>query len=494
MTRVHCFVGRTSEGLLGIEPFVTDAPLNGSTIAEHFRNGSETTPGQPAIDLALDTTRLDTAHVAGETVGAFELNEALETLRGTSGPSPEGITIGLVLANRYRAQGTIFGVMFDADPALLGSGGQSSAVIQRQGCAIFLDAIRAKHEGQDRAFREHALFTAIHELGHVFNLWHVDNPVSFMTPSGDLMFPADRPDRLYQFSPTHHEFLERCDSDVHVQPGGSTFGDRGFATPTVDNPFDEPPSFPRLDLCIDVQPRQFWRFEPVEVDLTLAVRGGGRAVRLPREVDPSYARLKIWITEPSGERRLFRPALRCCGNEDLIEVTPKMPYRRDITLFRESGGYTFRTSGAHRLQVTVDLHGRRIRSNVVEVFVRPEPLWDRPCRAIRRVLMAPAAVALLQHRQLSVDKEVVATLAEIVRRYPNTLAAVGIQYALGRSLLRRALDGTQPQARTKDLRRALELLRRVRDHDLLSAQRRRVAERLIDDHRLPAVRIQRSRR
>jgi hypothetical protein len=302
MTRIRCFVGRTGPELAGTAPFLANAPLNGLTIAEHFRNGSVTSQGAPAIDLDLDLTRLDTTHVAGEDIGAGDLNEALARLRGTDGPDPAGITIGLILANRYRGPEGTFGVMFDADPAVLGSGTQSSAVVQRQGCAVFLDALLAKH-GDGVALREHALFTAIHELGHVFNLWHTDDPVSFMTPSSRLTFPAGRPDDVYRFSPQHHEFLERCDFDEHVRPGGSDFGLRGPGAPAVIELFDKPSKVPRLALRIDVQPRRFWRFEPVELDLTLAVTSGSRSVKVRREVDPSFERFTIWITEPAGERR-----------------------------------------------------------------------------------------------------------------------------------------------------------------------------------------------
>jgi hypothetical protein len=493
VTRIRCFVGRTGPELGGTAPFLTNAPLNGLTIAQHFRNGSVTSEGSPAIELTLDLTRLDAAHVAGEDVGAGELNEALETLRGTDGPAPEGITIGLILANRYRGPEGTFGVMFDADPAVLGSGTQSSALVQRQGCAVFLEALGAKHGGDGAALREHALFTAIHELGHVFNLWHAGDPASFMTPSSGLTFPAPHPDDVYRFADPHHDFLERCDFDEHVQPGGSDFGLRGPGAPSVIEPFDEPVTLPRLALRVDVQPRRFWQFEPVELDLSLAVTSGRRLVKLPREVDPSHERFTIWITEPSGERRRYRPAIRCCANEDTIEIGPRAPYQRDVSLFRESGGYTFRGPGVHRVEATLDLHGRRVRSNAVEVEVLPEPLKDRAAQAIRRVLTAPAGIALLQHRSRKVDEASIAVFRSLARRYPKTLAAAGLQYTLGRTLLRRALEPTRPERRAAELTQALELLRRARDHRSLSPHRRRLADRLIDEHG-PASRVRPCRR
>jgi hypothetical protein len=482
MIQIRCFVARTTPALVGVEPFLADARLNGLTIAEQFRTGSVTAQGVPAIDLVLDLTRLDSAPFTGEEIGVTELNQGLKTVRKTEGADPGGITIGLILANRYRGPEGTFGVMFDADPDVLGSGSQSSALVQRQGCAVFLGALGDKHRDDDAALREHAMFTAIHELGHVFNLWHSDE-ASFMSPSSGIAFPAPHPDDVYRFTPPHHDFLERCDFDGHVQPGRSDFGLRGPGAPAVIEPFDEPVRVPRLALHVDVQPREFWRFEPVELDVTLALPRGGRTVKLPRQVDPSYRRFTVWITEPSGERRRYRSPVHCCANGEVIEIGPRTPYRRDITLFRESGGYTFREAGPHRIEATLDLRGRRIRSNAVEVFVRPESLKDPACQVIRGVLTTPASVALLNHRIPVVDPAVLSSLAELTRRYPKTLAAAGIHYTLGRVLLERALKPGSDAERTADLAHALDLLRRARDHRSLSPHRRGLAERLLDDHR-----------
>jgi hypothetical protein len=167
MTSIRCYLGRTRPDLLGTSPFTTHAALNGLTIEQHFRAGSLTGGGGPAIDFTLDATRLDRPVLQGEDTSAFELNQALARLRGTSGPDTDGITIGLILANRYRGQNKVFGVMFDRDADALG-GGQSFATVQRQGCGVFLEAIRAEHGDQSEAFREHSLFTAIHELAGVY--------------------------------------------------------------------------------------------------------------------------------------------------------------------------------------------------------------------------------------------------------------------------------------------------------------------------------------
>lgn len=483
MINIRCFVGRTNVNLPGLDVILTDTGLGGRTISEHFRDWSDISGRGPAINLTLDKSRPDSAAWTGNEVGPYDLNEVLERLRGTSGSSPEENTIGLILANRFRGQGKVFGVMFDLDPYVLG-GGESYSELQRQGCAVFLQALREAHEAEDDSFREHTLFTAIHELGHVFNLWHVENPVSFMSQSGDVSFPASIPEKVYTFIPKHREFLARCEFDPHVQPGGSDFGDRGFGEFNGnDSPFDKRRVSTGLEMKINIEPREFWRFEPVELDVTLRLSGRRRKfLEIPREVDPAYERFCIWITEPSGARRKYRPVLRCCENGDIIRITPEAPYRRDITLFRESGDYTFRSAGPHHLEATLIVSKQQIRSNSVEVFIRPERLSDRVCQTISPILTGQRVVSLLQHRSEVIDSDLLRTADEVVKRYGKTLSAAGLQYSLGRVLLRQAFEDGHAEASATLMRKALERLRRACDHKSLSEHRRHLAERLVAEH------------
>jgi len=96
--------------------------------------------------------------------------------------------------------------------------------------------------------------------------------------------------------------------------------------------------------------RSFFYFEPVELDVVLsAPSSANRSFRVPDCIDPGYGAFRIWIEEPSGERRIYRSPRIYCAHDELIFVGPKKPFRRDISIFGESGGFTFRRAGVHKV-------------------------------------------------------------------------------------------------------------------------------------------------
>lgn len=106
------------------------------------------------------------------------LGIVLEQLIGKNPAStPEAATVGLLLADRFSPASEIFGVMFDDGSSNL----TSFDAVQRQGAALFLDAIADKRGGgQSPDFIRQAIYSATHELGHIFNLPHKNQTANFM--------------------------------------------------------------------------------------------------------------------------------------------------------------------------------------------------------------------------------------------------------------------------------------------------------------------------
>ena len=208
--RLHVYVGSVREGL-----GLPDGPGLATLLHDAFDTGSG-----GAIDLRLDAV-LRPVRKAGpdEVIGLASLNSALEDLLPHPTVRAFDLTeIGLVIADRYRDRDDVFGLMFDlgADAA------SESTSVPRQGAAIFLDAIRANRSDDEKASRE-IRCTAAHELGHVFNLWHLESPRGFMSSCLPESEPWRHP---FAFVADHRAYLARCETSLNVHPGGSVWGVR----------------------------------------------------------------------------------------------------------------------------------------------------------------------------------------------------------------------------------------------------------------------------
>ena len=117
---------------------------------------------------------------AAPATAGYELNEALGNLIETDGDKNPARTIGLIFADTWEPQPGVFGMMFD--PGFGPDEGDSQKTPARQGAAVFVNAIRAARGASD--VDRQVMFDVVHELGHVFNLWHTTaQELSFMTPS-----------------------------------------------------------------------------------------------------------------------------------------------------------------------------------------------------------------------------------------------------------------------------------------------------------------------
>jgi len=356
-----CRVAELQAGLLQQSRATEFLP---SFLSDTFTHGSSLVTGSADFDIQTQFTALSqTSVVPGPAVSIFDLQRALEGLVGIGRDSELGVNrIGLLFARSMESRPTMLGLMFD--DRIVGEESEKPAYAQtpRQGCAVFVDAIaNYRLTGSEEFFQEIA-FIAAHELGHVFNLWHMNQPPSFMAESLET---GVRPDEYFRFfgeaeSPhtqNQRRFLSQCSVARSVHPGGSAFGMR---QPEGPDGVDISPvsvlgggSAP-LTLRIDVVEPEFWSFEPVELDLTVSVSSGRRSVRVLDAFDPGYSHLKIWIQDEQGARRTYRAPARYCFNPARRTISPDAPSasrsrwrrrRRRPSPSRWSGSTTRRSGG-----------------------------------------------------------------------------------------------------------------------------------------------------
>jgi hypothetical protein len=396
-------------------------------IADVFRAGSG-----GDIELAVDASRLGVplGHGVVDTF-AFDLHAATRALTGHVGTGRVK-TVAVLYADRYGPHQDALGLMFDRgfvtddDP-----GGQSFKAVPREACAVFLGAIAAVRD-DERERRREAQFSTIHELGHVFNLQHAESTPNYLATS-----PAGRAfvvNEAFDFTEEHKKLLASCSLNPAVFPGGSQFGsDAPLASGNA--PRRSRRARPPV-LRIGMPRDHFFFWEPVELDVELRASRAAGAIRVPDEVDPGYQSFVIWIEEPSGERRRYRSPRHYCRARETLRIEPGAPFRRDISIFGESGGYTFRRSGVHRIWAEFRLGPRtRLRSNALEVDVRSPAKARLHDQEIGRVLTRRESRVLLYHRLERFRGRATAALTRLAAEHPRASVTPGLHYAIGRALV-----------------------------------------------------------
>jgi hypothetical protein len=272
------------------------------------------------------------------------------------------------------------GIMFDY-------GGAS----QRQGCAVFYDAI----QGAD-AFNQRAqLRTYVHELGHAFNLLHSWDKAVAMPPQplgpnggfGDLSWmnyaqnyqpPPPAPGgtaaywAAFPFQFTDNERLHlRHGFYRDVIMGGSPFG-RGAAE--IDPGMFDQPTVDNSGLLLELRSKEAFEFgEPVVVEIKLSTTDlRGRDTH--DYLHPNNGLVTIAIQQPSGRTVMYRPLMPRCVDSDrrtrldsaqqpAIYQSAYIGYGREGFYFQQPGRYTLRAQ-----YVAAD--GSRVVSQPLRLLVR----------------------------------------------------------------------------------------------------------------------------
>lgn len=419
--------------------------IAGVSAADYLKQGSQLGDGSAAIDLAIDTSRRHSLSAQpGIGVDDAELQDALASLLGAGGTAHG--SLGLILADVYRPMPDAYGFMFDLDE-------HQPAFGPRQGCAVFLDKIETVIKAANKSdadFRDLVAYTAVHEIGHAFNLWHVDNAPSFMTT-----YPGADFQQACTFVPEEMAYLRHAvdaSNASYVLPGGSAFGERG---PIGDSGGGQPYLVAKplpLALQIGLSHESFWQFEPVELDVQLSVTDPtSAALDIPNVIDPGYPHFVIWITRPDGERHRYRPSVRFCGSPLRLEVTPERPFRRDISLFRQSGGYMFNAAGRHLVQAELRLGpGQVIQSNIVECEVRRADGDSSSYAALRALLEDRQAMDLMRYKSRAPTRTAYSRIEQFLASGGDTATVAALHYCLGRAILG-AHDSELSAERARDL-------------------------------------------
>jgi len=295
--------------------------------------------------------------------------------------------VWLLIATTH--EGGYRGIMFD-----------DSDAFQRQGAAVFYDAIK----GNDAASQRAQLRTYVHEIGHAFNLLHswqknLADPPQPLGPNGglgDLSWmnyawkyqpppPSAGGEAAYwanfAFQFTDRELAHlRHGLYKNVIMGANAFG-KGAAE--VDpNLFDDPIA-DASGLALDLRAEAAFEYgEPVVVELKLATTDL-RGSETHSFLHPKDDFVTIAIRQPSGRVLVYRPLMPRCADEGrtvILNAAKPAVYDSAYIGYGRDGLY-FETPGEYALRAQyVASDGSRVVSPVLRLRVRP-PLSQADERA-----------------------------------------------------------------------------------------------------------------
>jgi hypothetical protein len=456
-------------GHLGDTPFLVRHELAGKSIPQHFHAASS-----GDIALVSNTSRIELTRRFNANAYSLDLHYALNTLIADA---PNGNAIGLLFAGRYGSEHSALGVMFDRGFATSDDpeGGRSDFAVPRQGCAVFLDRIAELRGGYGTPeYADESIYTAIHELGHVFNLVHRFDEPNFMAGSDKDPRGAD----YFRFTAADQLWLGICSNDPMVTPGGLPFRDRTGSWSSVAA--ENGPLTSNVTIEISIARNQVLRFDPVELDIRIHALPKSGKVVIPDEIDPGYPRFRIWIEHPSGERLLYRSPRHYCPSGKTRTLNPGEVFERDVSIFGQSGGYTFSEPGGYT--IWAELYISRyvtVRSNDVQIEVLPPgPKWKK-----QLILAEPGIARLLYYRRASHRSRHLHKLLTYRREFGRDYNAGVIDYAIGRIYANLAKSVKDKSSRNKNVRLASTHLNSAADHPLIGSNARRISRTLVKELR-----------
>ncbi len=346
----------------------------------------------------------------------------------------------------------------------------------RQGAAVFYSTMREVWSNLSPAqFDRNFLRTCVHELGHALNLLH--------------SFDKDRPDSLswmnypwrypygYNLPPGWNgtqQFWQQCrfefdaeelrhlrhDALMEVIPGGAAFGTLAHDIPAP------PPASPTnlaqmpVALYVRIRPERYlFHFaEPIHIELKLKNQSSGPMI-VPDMLNPEFGLLEIYIRDPRGAVRPYRPLFKVCGEPRMTELPPGEKLFESILVAYGADGFYFEEPGEYQIWAIYTAGGLRLRSNVLRIRVAyPQKPADEEIalyafgREQGHVLYMRGAAHLTRANDM---------LREVTERFPNTSLAHYIHYCFGSSQARGFKDLIKGQTQPPQLEQAAQELRKA---------------------------------
>jgi len=377
----------------------------------------------------------------------------------------------LLIATHFKLypQYLVTGIMYDSqyrDP---------NDLFPRQGAADFYATMQSpKVWGNlpSAEFDRNFLRTCVHELGHALNLLHSFDkdrpdspswmnypwryPYGYNLPAGwngtqqfwqQCRFEFDAEELRHL---RHHALME-------VIPGGAAFGALGHDAPVPTAISPQQLESAPLALYLRTRPERYlFHFaEPVTVEIKLKNQSPAHT-SVPDMLNPEFGLLELFIRDPRGQVRPYRPLFKLCGEARTVELAAGDKLYESVFLAFGAGGFYFEEPGEYQLWAVYGAGGLRLRSNALRIRVAfPQSPEDEEM-ALRTFGREQGHVLYMrgaEHLQDGNDQ-----LREVTERFPTTHLSRYIHYCFGNSKAREFKNAITGEVRPPELKAAAKEL------------------------------------
>ncbi|MCU1690960.1 MAG: uncharacterized protein JWM64_51 [Frankiales bacterium] len=381
-----------------------------------------------------------------------EMHDAMQTYWSRFANTAQWSVWTLFAGRSIRGDG-LGGIMFD-----------SIGPNHRQGCAIFSNSfISTPPPGGPNgaaAVQRMRFWTAVHELGHTFNLAH-----SWQKSLGAPWLPlANEPEArsfmnypynvaggptaffatfAHRFSDAELLYLRHAPSHFVQQGNTAWFTDHGFEQAAVSPE-------PQLALTLRVnRPRPVFEFlEPIVVELTLK-----NVTDRPLLVDRHALEagdLTVIAADRRGTATELRPFAATCTRPEQVALMPGESLYASLPLSAGHGGARLADPGYYTVQGCLHQPDEDLVSAPLRLKVLPPQ--DRVAEALAPDVLEQDVRRVLAFHGSRVLDDANDTLRDVVEQMPGTAAATQAAFALIKPLATPALVLQAPTTDSTDLR------------------------------------------
>lgn len=365
-----------------------------------------------------------------------ELNDAMSVYWSAYSTAPAWAAWALFAGQSIDGP-NLGGIMFDYT---------GSSAPQRQGCVVFSDSFISNAPSGDAnaaAYVQRMRFwTAVHELGHAFNLAHAWNK------NTATWIPTSNEDHLRSFMNYPHRFTGGAnaffsdfryrfsDSELlFMRHAPERFVRMGDAAWFTDHGFSQAETIPGAPLLLHLRAhRSTLRYEflePVTLELKLENTGGEPIVVDAGALDAAHCTI---VVQRRGQdaRQLLPFATRCLKPQPAV-LEPGASMYASVTVSSGRDGWILCEPGDHTVQVAVHLADEDIVSTPLSVRVLPPA--GREEELVAQDVLTPEVGRVLAAGGTRRDSAEAAALHTAAERLPGSAIAAHSRMALGKALI-----------------------------------------------------------